>query len=82
MEPGDLERLTPERLKLLERITGSKKQLNVTKLCKALRRDKKNISEALRILESLGLLKMEKVGREAIPRPPAGQIHIVLDQAA
>lgn len=75
-------RLTVERLKLLEAVKKHKRRLNLTGLCALLGRDKKNVSDDLRILASMGLLQIERHGRDAIPKAPAGEIHLVIEQAA
>lgn len=75
-------RLTAERLRLLDTIKKHKRRLNLTALCALLGRDKKNVSDDLRILASMGLLQIERHGREAIPKAPEGEIHLVIEQAA
>lgn len=77
-DPDEIDELTPARLRLLDTLARSKRGLSVTQLAARAKRDKKNVSEDLKILCRLGLVEMQKRGREKIPRPLGNSIHIVL----
>jgi predicted AAA+ superfamily ATPase len=81
LDAGELARLTPERLRLLAALPSRSddETTNVTGLARELGRDKKNVSEDLQLLEDLGLLDLVPRGREKIVRPPADEVHIVLE---
>jgi len=64
LTPEDLGRLTVARLQLLDVLAASSAPRNVTELADALGRDKKNVSEDLRLLEDLGLIESARKGRE------------------
>ena len=76
LSPKDLERLTTERLRLLEYLAKRRRPPNVTKLAEALGRDKTNVSEDLQTLARLGLVFMRREGRQAFPEPLGTAIHI------
>jgi DNA-binding transcriptional ArsR family regulator len=76
--PGDLARLTPERLRLLDHLAVQRKAPNLTRLSHDLGRDKKNLSQDLRVLEGLGLVTIGKRGRDLEPRIRGNHIHIVV----
>lgn len=82
LEPEDVARLTPERLRLLDHLAKQRKPPNLTQLCQDLGRDKKNVSKDLRILESLCLVSIEKNGRDLAPRIRGNHIAIVVDSVA
>lgn len=82
LSPEDLDRLTPQRLRLLSRIASSKRPLNITELARALRRDKKNVSEDVRVLEGLGLVETRREGREKIAETPGREVSIILTEPA
>lgn len=79
LDPADLDRISPERIRLLAAVAESKEPLNLTRLTERLGRDKKNVSQDLHLLASLGLLQLDRVGRELRPRMHANEIRIVLD---
>lgn len=78
IEPSDLERLTPERLKLLAKLTNLPSPVNVGILTASLGRDKKNVSRDVQILKELGLLDSMRQGRETLVQPMGNEIHISL----
>lgn len=82
LEPADLARLTPERLRLVNHIAKLTRPANLSTLVEDLGRDKKNISEDLRILEELGLLTLSREGRDLRPHLLGTEIHIVVAQPA
>jgi len=78
LEPGDIGRLTPERIRLLDHLASEPQPPNLSQLSAALGRDKKNISIDLRVLEGLGLLSISKRGRDIQPRIRGNHIHLVV----
>lgn len=78
LDPADLDRISPQRIRLLAAVAESKEPLNLTRLTKLLGRDKKNVSQDLHVLASLGLLHLDRVGRDLRPRMHANEIRIVL----
>lgn len=78
LEPSDLERLTPERLKLLAKLANMPGPVNVGLLTASLKRDKKNVSRDIQILKELGLLDSVRQGRETLVQPMGNEIHISL----
>lgn len=81
LEPDDLGRLTPERLRLVNFIARQKRPVNLSQIVQGLRRDKKNVSEDLRVLEKLGILSLSKAGRDLRPQLLGNEIHIVVADA-
>lgn len=78
LEPADLAAFTPRRMELLaqlERLPGK----NVSQLATLLGRDKKNVSRDLQALGRLGLVRMERKGRQAIPILAGDEVHIVIE---
>ncbi len=67
LEKDDLQKLTPERLRILEHLGKLKRPLNVSKLAAAMGRNKANVSEDLQILGDLGLVLVRRRGREVLP---------------
>ena len=57
---------TKERLKLIRIIKG-KKIINVTQLSKIVKRDLTAVERDLKILESFGIVKLEKIGKDVRP---------------
>lgn len=78
----DLERLTPERLRLLEVLTSRRDTPSLTTLSRRLRRDKKNVSEDLRLLTELKLVKVDRHGKELSACPLGTEIHILLGKTS
>lgn len=78
LEMEDIARLTPARLRLLDHLAKQRKPPNLTRLCERLNRDKKNLSEDLRLLASLGLVVIEKNGRDLAPRLSGNNVTIVV----
>lgn len=78
IEASDLERLTPERLKLLAKLANLPSPVNVGILTASLGRDKKNVSRDVQILKELGLLDSIRQGRETLVQPMGNEIHISL----
>lgn len=79
LEPDELQQFTGKRLELLETMAASDEPLNVTELAACVGRDKKNVSEDLKLLAELGLIDRERRGREKVAWPRANEIRIVLD---
>lgn len=79
---GSLARLTKKRLALLDHVQASKAPLNVSQLARRVDRDKKNVSEDLALLETLGLIERVQQGREKTVRTRGTQIQIDLEQPA
>ena len=82
LAPEELSKLTIERMRLLHFIASSKTPPNVTRLAARLKRDKKNISEDLVVLEGLGLIRAKRKGREKEIRASGTEIRIVLAAAS
>jgi hypothetical protein len=82
LDTEDLAQLTAERIRLLAAIAETDTPLNLSRLTQLVGRDKKNVSQDLHRLASLGLLHLERVGRELRPRIHANEIRIVLDAPA
>lgn len=78
LEPSDLERLTPERLRLLAKVASMPSPMNVGMLTEGLGRDKKNVSRDVQVLKELGLLGSMRQGRETLVQPMGNEIHISL----
>ncbi|MDE1822202.1 MAG: hypothetical protein KGI98_15295 [Euryarchaeota archaeon] len=78
----DLERLTPERLRLLEVLASRRDTPSLTTLARRLHRDKKNVSEDLRLLARFKLVSIARRGKERLARPLGSEIHILLRGAA
>lgn len=78
LDARDFGRLTPSRLRLLARLSTASRELNVTELAARVRRDKKNVSDDLRVLEALGLVRKVRRGRETFATPAGSQIRITL----
>lgn len=76
LEPKDLELLTEKRLQLLDAILQTLTRMNVTRLANRMGRDKKNVSRDLAALEKLGLVQLQRSGRQAVPRPAGNVIRI------
>lgn len=74
----DVERLTHARLRMWHQIAQSKEPLNLTALAQRLGRDKKNVSDDLRVLQNLGLVGLERKGRETHPVFKGNEIHILV----
>lgn len=82
LEPGDIRRLTPQRVRILEHLAKRKQPLSLTQLTHALKRDKKHLSEDLRILEGLGLLTISTEGRTLRPYLAGNEIRIMVLEGA
>lgn len=82
LSPEDVARLTPERLRLVNYIAGQKTPANLSRIVEHLRRDKKNVSEDLRVHEELGIVSLTKQGRELRPQLLGNEIHIIVAQPA
>lgn len=78
LDPGELQQFTGKRLELLETLAENEEPLNVTQLAARLDRDKKNVSEDLKLLEDLGLIERQRRGREKVAWPRANEIRILL----
>ena len=81
LENKDLEQLTTERLRILEYLSKRRGRLNVTTLASALRRNKANVSEDLKVLGRFGLVRTTRQGREVLPEPFGTTITIQLGTA-
>lgn len=77
----DLERLTPERLRVLDVLASRRDAPSLTILAQRLRRDKKNVSEDLRLLTRLKLVTVDRHGKELLARPLGSEIRILLPSA-
>lgn len=75
----DLARLTPARLRLLDLMSRAGKPLQVLDLAARAKRDKKNVSEDVRILEAFGLVASQIEGRQKLVSPRGSEIRILLD---
>ena len=78
LTPKELERLTGKRLRLLHYLGKRREGVNLSRLSSGLRRDKKNISEDVRILEELGFVSVERDGRAIHIRLRGNQLHLDL----
>lgn len=78
LTPEELDLLSPARVRLLHALATAEEELNVTALAAAAGRDKKNVSEDLKVLVRLGLVRMVQRGREALPHPAGRRIEILL----
>lgn len=77
LSPADYSRLTPKRLMLLDHlIEGHAASIN--ELAAAVNRDVKNVYTDLRTLESLGLVRLVKMGRRLVPELLVYEITILL----
>lgn len=82
LDREDIQQLTTERLRILEYLEKRRGLLNVSELASALRRNKANVSEDLRILGNLGLVRTQRRGREVLPEPYGTTITIRLGPAS
>lgn len=62
LTPEDVERLTRTRLRLLESLAAATEPLNVTELAARLGRGKRNVSDDVRILADVGLVRAIRRG--------------------
>jgi predicted transcriptional regulator len=77
LSPADYSRITPKRLMLLDHlIEGHAASIN--ELSTAVDRDVKNVYTDLRTLESLGLVRLVKMGRRLVPELLVYEITILL----
>lgn len=77
LSPADYSRITPKRLMLLDHlIEGHAASIN--ELAAAVDRDVKNVYTDLMILESLGLVRLVKMGRRLVPELLVYEITILL----
>lgn len=81
LDKKDIQQLTTERLRILEFLGEHRGSLNVSKLATALRRNKANVSEDLRVLGGFGLVRTQRRGREVFPEPYGTTITIRLGPA-
>lgn len=75
--PGEVRMLTGIRLELLETVLHAQGGINVTGLAAHVGRDKKNVSEDLKFLARIGLVRMDRRGREAFPHATGAEIRII-----
>lgn len=66
MEIKDFSKLTPKRLELLDKMSRYNAD-SINKLASSIGRDVKNVYKDLKVLESLGLIGLNKDGRRLIP---------------
>lgn len=78
ISPADLERLTPQRLRLLAKLAAMPGPIKMGLLTSKLRRDKKNVSKDVQVLKELGLVDAVRHGRETLVQPMGTEIHISL----
>ena len=76
---ADLERLTEHRLRLLHHLAKRGEPLSLRQLVEELGRDKKHLSNDLRVLEDLGILHVGTQGRMLRPHIQGNEIHIILE---
>ena len=76
LAPGDLARITEKRIELYQFLARRKDQPNLTELSAKLGRDKKHISEDLRVLEELGFLRIDTQGKSLRPKILGNDVHI------
>lgn len=76
--PDGLARLTETRLDLLDHVAACEEPLNVSQLARETGRDKKNVSEDLELLETLGLIERIERGREKHVRLRGSRMSIEL----
>ncbi len=77
-EPRDINKLTPERIRLLYRLR-QKPAASIKSLAKAIGRDYKNVFNDLRTLEGLGLVRLaEDASGARVPRVDFQKIEILL----
>jgi len=76
---ADLERLTEQRLRLLHHLAKRGEPLSLRQLVEELGRDKKHLSNDLRVLEDLGILHVGTEGRMIRPHIQGNEIHITLE---
>lgn len=81
LSPEELARLTPQRIKILQYLANRKSVTNLTGLVSGLKRDKKHVSEDLRMLEKLGLLTIRTEGRNLRPELLGNEIRIIVTEA-
>lgn len=78
LRPEDLQRITPERIRLLTFLAHRPRPLNMARLTEALSRGKKNLSEDLHVLEELGILTLTRRGRDVLPTVVGNRIRLDL----
>lgn len=80
LEAEDLAKLTPARLRMLPALAENREAgRNITELADHLDRDKKNVSEDVAVLRSLGLADARREGRSKVPFLPDAEIAIRID---
>lgn len=77
LSPSAIQRITPERLRIYQSLARARKPVNVTRLARQLRRDKKNVSEDVEILRRMGLLRATSRGREKLVSTRGNEIRVV-----
>lgn len=73
----EVQRITPERLRVYQSLARARRPVNVTRLAKLLRRDKKNVSQDVEILRRMGLLRATQRGREKVVETRGNEIRVV-----
>ncbi|MHB8585336.1 MAG: HVO_A0114 family putative DNA-binding protein [Thermoplasmatota archaeon] len=79
IRPGDLERLTPKRLRAYSQLARKREGMTITELAGRLHRDKKNVSRDVALLGKLGLVRSQVRGRRKVVRVKGRDIHIALE---
>lgn len=77
LDPEDLQRLTPARLLLLD-VIARNPDCSLATLVQEVARDKKNVSDDIRFLESIGLVASKPDGRRKRMRLAGHEIRIIV----